>query len=87
MAYEPIHNYGLIGDMNAAALVSRRGSIDWLCLSEFAKPSRGPRGTIIGCWIERGFCLKKCWVMRIIWACTRNRLARAGKPWGTSLKR
>ena len=39
MAYEPINNYGMIGDMHSIALVSVRGSIDWLCLPRFDSPS------------------------------------------------
>ena len=39
MAYQPIDNYGLIGDLHTVALVGVNGSIDWLCMPRFDSPS------------------------------------------------
>lgn len=39
MTYQPIQNYGIIGNMHTAALVGLNGSIDWLCVPHFDSPS------------------------------------------------
>ena len=39
MAYQPVENYGIIGDLDTVALVGMDGSIDFMCLPEFDSPS------------------------------------------------
>lgn len=39
MEYQPIENYGIIGDMNTVALVGLNGSIDYMCYPDFDSPS------------------------------------------------
>ena len=38
-AYAPLTQFGVIGNLHTAALVSRWGSIDWACFPRFASPS------------------------------------------------
>src|SRR6476646_1472229 len=39
MPYQPIENYGVIGNMRTVALVGINGSIDWFCHPHFDSPS------------------------------------------------
>src|SRR5438445_5602353 len=39
MPYEPIENYGVIGDLQTIALVGMNGSIDFMCFPHFDSPS------------------------------------------------
>jgi GH15 family glucan-1,4-alpha-glucosidase len=39
MPYQPIENYGIIGDLNTIALVNLNGSIDFMCFPDFDSPA------------------------------------------------
>jgi GH15 family glucan-1,4-alpha-glucosidase len=39
MAFEPIENYGVIGNIQSIALVGINGSIDFLCYRDFDSPT------------------------------------------------
>ncbi|MBE9180438.1 glycoside hydrolase family 15 protein [Oculatella sp. LEGE 06141] len=39
MAYQPIENYGIIGNMHTTALVGLDGAIDWFCFPRHDSPS------------------------------------------------
>lgn len=39
MSYQPIENYGIIGDLNTVALVGLNGSVDFMCFPNFDSPS------------------------------------------------
>ena len=39
MSYQPIENYGVIGDLHTVALVGMDGSIDFMCFPHFDSPS------------------------------------------------
>lgn len=39
MAYQPIEDYGIVGNLRTAALIGKNGSIDWFCFPHFDSPS------------------------------------------------
>ncbi|HET6252654.1 MAG TPA: glycoside hydrolase family 15 protein [Puia sp.] len=39
MSYQPIENYGIIGDLSTIALIGLNGSIDFMCFPRFDSPS------------------------------------------------
>ena len=39
MAYLPIEDYGIVGDMRTCALIGINGSVDWFCCPRFDSPS------------------------------------------------
>ena len=39
MAYKPVEDYGIIGDLHTVALVSTEGSIDYMCFPNFDSPT------------------------------------------------
>ena len=39
MGYQPIENYGIVGDLRTVALVGIDGSIDFMCYPRFDSPS------------------------------------------------
>ncbi len=70
MPYETIESYGVIGNMRTVALVSREGSIDWMCFPQFDSPSifgallddaGGGRFSIRPCGASPGTCKQLYW--------------------------
>ena len=37
--YQPINDYGMIGDLHTGSLISSAGSVDWMCAPFFDSPS------------------------------------------------
>src|SRR5271168_1549377 len=39
MPYQPIEDYGVVGNLRTAALIGKNGSVDWFCFPNFDSPS------------------------------------------------
>jgi GH15 family glucan-1,4-alpha-glucosidase len=76
---KPIEAYAMIGDLHTAALISRDGSMDWLCMPRFDSPSMfgallgaeeaghwtvAPEGDVVG--VERSYH-PGTFVLRSVW--------------------
>ena len=56
MTYQPIQNYGIIGNMYTTALVGLNGSVDWFCFPNHDSPS------VFGAMLDerKGGCFQIC---------------------------
>lgn len=81
----PLEDYALLSDMHTAALVSRRGSIDWLCLPRF--DSQAVFAALVGDsddghWtlavvdgeVESRRYVRDTWVLETTWRCPTGRV-------------
>ena len=69
-------DYGVIGNCKSAALISKRGSIDWLCLPDFDSPSIFARildedkGGHLGIEVSDDYTISQCYLDHTNILCT-----------------
>ena len=73
--YQPIENYGIIGDLYTVALVGMDGSINFMAFPHFDSP------TVFAALLDGQTA------MRTIWASTPSNWGHAANTWGTFPRR
>lgn len=68
--YPLIEHHGLIGDLQAAALVTTDATIDWFCLCTFMYVDALARAGRVD---QARLSWRRCSSTPTIWACTRRR--------------